>query len=335
VGPDLEKFFELTPDVCCVLGWNGTVQASNAAWLDILGYSRGDIHGTAFIELIHPDERKATEIELARHVRSTFTARTRGKDDRYRVLRWQTAASLEERKVYAIGRAEALPISRSERLMSLGQMALGVVHDLKNVIVHPLALQLQRMERAMEAGSKDRERAAIAAMRDVLRDGVAAIDRLLRPPEQTTLVNDVDVDPIVWRAVEIGRAYARSLTGEVMLDWQPGSPQRIAVDTFDLLAALVNLIFNAIDAVTAQGGTVTVKSGDGAKTVWLTISDNGPGIDNDVRARIFEPFFTTKSDGVGLGLSIVQACVDRHAGSIRVITAPSAGTTMRIELPVP
>ena len=329
---DLDQFFELMSDVCCVLGWNGTVQASNAAWRDVLGYTRGDIHGSAFGELLHPDDRKAIEVELARHARSTFVARMRCKDGTYRVLRWQSVASLESRKVYAIGRADALTLARSERLMSLGQMALGVVHDLKNVVVHPLGLQLQRMERAIESQSSDRARMAITAMREVLRDGTEAIDRLLRPHERGELVRDVDLDLIAWRAVEIGRAYARS--HEVRFDWQPGAPQRIAVDTFEMLAALVNLIFNAVDAVAARGGAVTVKSGDGDSRVWLTISDNGHGMDDDVRARIFEPFFTTKSDGAGLGLAIVQSCIDRHAGTIRVITAPGAGTTMRIELPI-
>src|SRR5262245_19556027 len=114
------------------------VQASNAAWLGVLGYSKADIDGTAFIELLDPDDRKQIEIEQMRHVRSKFVARCRCKDGSYRVLHWQTVAAHEQRRIYAIGRAESHTMSRSQRLMSLGQMALGVVHDLKNVVVHPL-----------------------------------------------------------------------------------------------------------------------------------------------------------------------------------------------------
>jgi PAS domain S-box-containing protein len=329
LSSDLESFFEVSSDLCCVLGWNGTIQAANPAWLNVLGYTRTEIQGVAFGELLHADDRKQVDAELARRTRSTFVTRCLCKDGTFRVLRWQTIASSEHRKVYAIGRPTSLTASRSEKLLALGQMALGVVHDLKNVIMHPLGLQLQRVERAVEQESKDRARTAIAGMRDVLRDGLEAIDRLMNR-ERAALVR-VDLDPIAWRAIEIGRTYARQR--DIDFDWQPGGPRHIDGDSFDLLAALVNLVFNAVDAI-AERGTVTVKTGDGSQMIWLSISDNGPGMTNDVRDRIFEPFFTTKTDGIGIGLAIVQSCIERHNGSIRVITAPNAGTTMRIELPV-
>ena len=324
---DLERFFELTTDVCCVLTFNGIVQASNAAWLSILGYPRQDIQGASLFELLHPDERAQIESALLKQPRSSFAGRCRGKDGTYRLLRWQSLAAGEQRKVYVIARPETLDLSRSERLMSLGQIALGVVHDLKNVVVHPLGLQLHRIDRALESDAVDRARVAAAAMREALRDGTDAIDRLLRPQDHQ-LVREVDLDAIAWKATELARAYARAHAIE--FDWQPGAPAHIQADAFDLLTAFVNVLFNAVDALAERGGTITVKTGGSA---WITISDNGPGMTADVRDRVFEPFFTTKPDGVGLGLSIVNACMVRHGASIRMITAPGAGTTVRIELP--
>ena len=329
LSADLERFFELTTDVCCVMTFNGVVQASNAAWLTVLGYSRQDIQGASLFDLLHPDERAQIEVALIKHPRSSFAGRCRGKDGTYRLLRWQSLSALEQRKVYAIARPETLDLSRSERLMSLGQIALGVVHDLKNVVVHPLGLHLHRIDRAIDADALDRARVASTAMRDALRDGTEAIDRLLRPQDHQTFVRDVDLDAVAWKAIEIARAYAREHQ-KVEFDWQPGTPPHIEADAFDLLTAIVNVMFNAVDALAERGGTVTVKTGG---STFLTISDNGPGMTAEVRDRIFEPFFTTKSHGIGLGLSIVQACIVRHGGSIRVITAPGAGTTMRIELP--
>jgi PAS domain S-box-containing protein len=336
---ELEQFFALSPDLCCVLGFDGAFVATNPAWSSVLGYAAGELAGRSYIELIHPDDRKQTELELARHTRSTFTNRCVGKDGGYRVLRWHSQASLADRTVYAIGRAEATTMSRTERLQSLGQIALGVVHDLKNVLVHPLGLQLQRAERALEANAGDRAQLAIDAMRDVLRDGLEAIERLLAfsgPKKQATFAPAVDLDAIVWRATEISRAYALSSDAlrDVQLDCQTAAKKRIEADTFELLAALVNVMFNGVDAAAERGRKVAIKTGQANRHVWVSVTDDGPGMTPEVRARIFEPFFTTKPDGIGLGLPMVQACVERHGGVIIVDSTPGLGTTLRIELPL-
>jgi signal transduction histidine kinase len=234
-----------------------------------------------------------------------------------------------------------LSTNRSERLLSLGQIALGVVHDLKNVLLHPLGLQLQRIERALDAKEPEKARAAIAAMRNVLKDGLEAIDRMqqfTRPGAQPVRTR-IDVENIVWRATEIARAYARTASAmrDIEITYQPSKAKKIDADGFELLAALVNVLFNAVDAVAERGGKVTVRTGllMSMRRVWFEIVDDGPGMTPEVRERIFEPFYTTKSDGIGLGLTMVKACVDDHAGTIAIESVPGTGTTFRIELPMP
>ncbi|HEY5950869.1 MAG TPA: PAS domain-containing sensor histidine kinase [Kofleriaceae bacterium] len=334
---DLEAFLELCPDVCCVMGLDGTIQAANAAWFGLLGYAAPDLTGKRFVELVLEDDRERVDRELARQSRSLFAARIRCQDGSYRLLRWWSIATADKRRIYAIGRAEPSSLASSERLLSLGQIALGVVHDLKNVLVHPLGLHLQRMERALETHSTDKARASIKSMRGVLDDGVAAIDRMLQftQPGHGKRAK-VDVENIAWRATEIARAYARSLPSkqEVELSYEQGKAKRIECDAFELLAALVNVMFNAIDAVADRGGKVIVRTGHAQKRMWIEIVDDGPGITDEIRERIFEPFFTTKVGGIGIGLAMVKKCIESHSGTISLTSSPGLGTTFRIELPM-
>jgi len=123
-------------------------------------------------------------------------------------------------------------------------------------------------------------------------------------------------------------------------------------DAAQLRQVVMNLITNASDAVDSGGGEVILRTGlawvgeeDLRRTiaaeearpgyhVVLEVADTGPGMDTETRARIFDPFFTTKFTGRGLGLAAVLGIVRGHRGAICVDTAPGAGTTFRIHLPV-
>jgi signal transduction histidine kinase len=99
-----------------------------------------------------------------------------------------------------------------------------------------------------------------------------------------------------------------------------------------------NLISNAVQAMSEAGGSLGIKTylgnGIGDKPmVHITISDNGPGIPDNIKDRIFEPFFTTNPQGTGLGLAITKRIVHAHKGVIKVHTVPG-GTVFLIQLPV-
>jgi signal transduction histidine kinase len=98
---------------------------------------------------------------------------------------------------------------------------------------------------------------------------------------------------------------------------------------------VMNLLTNAEQAITGRG-TITVRTGVDADTVWIEVQDTGCGIAPDKQARIFEPFYTSKpvGQGTGLGLSISFGIVQRHGGSITVKSEHDVGSTFRVTLPI-
>lgn len=106
-----------------------------------------------------------------------------------------------------------------------------------------------------------------------------------------------------------------------------------SMDSMQVKQALVNLVKNAMQAMT-RGGTLTVQTGEGADGVWVSIADTGGGIPSEKINRIFEPFYSTKEKGTGLGLMIVQRIVREHGGRIELESHVGQGTVFRIWLPL-
>jgi signal transduction histidine kinase len=101
---------------------------------------------------------------------------------------------------------------------------------------------------------------------------------------------------------------------------------------------VINLLGNAIDAVeAAQIATPSIRIAMGenlaGSEIWLRISDNGLGMDDQTRAKIFDPFFTSREEGTGLGLALCRKIVDEHGGRIEVESEPGEGTEFVISLP--
>jgi CheY-like chemotaxis protein len=120
----------------------------------------------------------------------------------------------------------------------------------------------------------------------------------------------------------------------ITLDLQIGSNAMVMGDDSELREVLVNMVFNAIDAM-PEGGTLTLSSRTLGEKVLIKVVDSGVGMYPEVRSRIFDPFFTTKGKaGLGLGLAVSFGIIRRHAGNIEVESHYGKGTEFRISLPV-
>ena len=107
-------------------------------------------------------------------------------------------------------------------------------------------------------------------------------------------------------------------------------------DPYQLQQVFVNLVTNAYQAMSSSRGrgNLVVETQRGYGVIQITFRDDGPGIAPEHQRRIFDPFFTTKEQGTGLGLSISYGIIKEHGGEITVQSAPGAGTTFLIELPI-
>lgn len=233
-------------------------------------------------------------------------------------------------------RREALQreLARSERLSSLGQMAAGLAHEIRN----PLG-SIQGVAELLgddaPTGSKKRE------LFDVLRKESkrlnAVVDDFLNFARPRPLaLAPVDIAALVERSVAQMQmdASARSIAIGTRLD--PQLP-RVQADAGQLHQVFLNLLLNAI-AASPDHGRIEVSGTYAAHGlpagVAITVRDWGHGIEPDALSRVFDPFFTTRETGTGLGLSISHTIVTDHGGSIDIDSAPGRGCAVCVTLPV-
>jgi signal transduction histidine kinase len=244
-------------------------------------------------------------------------------------MRLESAAQLEQM------RAKEEALARSEKLRALGQMASGIVHDLKNIL-NPIALHLQLAKRALAKEQMPKALESCDEIHAIVKRGVEVLERLRefsrQAPERAA--ERADLARIASEAISIARPRmaAKSDVRCVIHEELASSPE-VNVHVAEVVSAIVNLVANAIDAM-PKGGNITVRTGEEDGGAFVTVKDDGPGMPPDVEKRVFEPFFTTKGqEGTGLGLAMVYACMQRHGGRVTLKTAPGKGAAFTLWFP--
>ena len=130
------------------------------------------------------------------------------------------------------------------------------------------------------------------------------------------------------------RAKNRSFNAELVTTFDANLP-KIKVIPQDIGRVLLNIINNGFQAIEDNQGTLSVSTNNLDNQIEISISDNGPGIPEDIKDKIFQPFFTTKptGEGTGLGLSLSYDIVKAHGGEIKVESKSGEGTTFSLTLP--
>jgi signal transduction histidine kinase len=228
-------------------------------------------------------------------------------------------------------RASQDAIIRTEKLRALGEMSAGIAHDLKNLL-NPLQLYTDHMRDMLENRTEMLD--TLERMDRVLNRGLETVERLkdysrLQPAESEAVATDLNA--MVHEAIEI----SKPKLGATELVIELGTAPNVVLRPADCVTAIVNLIFNAVDAVQGKG-RITVRTGSSAGGAWIEVQDNGPGIPADIRSRILEPLFTTKGNqGTGLGVSIVYAFMQKHGGRLDIESEPGHGARFRMWFPAP
>jgi len=241
----------------------------------------------------------------------------------------QMVRQLRESRV-EIERLHRTQMSRAEHLATLGEMATGLAHEIRNPLAG-IAGVIEIIGRDLPASSPAR-----SVVKDV-RQEIARINHIVTDLLQTArphppTVRKSDLNTTVEHAVMLGRQQALAKSIEIALQKDPSLPE-VEHDSDQIHQVLLNLLLNSLQAVDVNGKiTVTVKPQDTMAVV--EVADNGRGIAPDHLPNIFRPFYTTKGDGTGLGLSLARRIVEDHQGRIDVFSAVGQGTTFAVILPL-
>jgi signal transduction histidine kinase len=231
-----------------------------------------------------------------------------------------------------------------DRLASLGEMAAGIAHELKNPLagIEVMAGLLRRQV----PDSPD----AQSLLADILSEAklanaiVVEMLEFVRPVRLQ--VERTDVADVLQQSVTMAESKAPRGEVAVLVTVEPELPM-IEADHHQLSQVFTNLIANAFEALDGNGHITILAVASALEedpalsghseptpTIVVDVIDDGPGVPVDAADKIFDPFFTTKPQGSGLGLAIVRKIVDAHDGRIDLISAAGAGTRFRVTLPV-
>ncbi|HKG13061.1 MAG TPA: ATP-binding protein [Pyrinomonadaceae bacterium] len=225
--------------------------------------------------------------------------------------------------------------AQMEKLSALGELASGVAHNFNNTLTGILA----RAQLLLDAQDRDEMRRGLHIIIQTAEDGAKTVKRIqdfARQRRDQDFV-PIDVDQLMLEVAEITRPRwkdaAEAKNVHIRLVRQIGSNAAIMGDAGELREVLVNMVFNAVDAM-PEGGTLTLSTQESGGAVEICVSDTGTGMTEDVRSRIFDPFFTTKGKGgMGLGLSVSYGIIRRHEGSVAVDSEVTKGSTFRLRFP--
>jgi PAS domain S-box-containing protein len=354
------------------IGPDGAFIRINDTELKWLGYERGEIMGRIkWPDLLTPESRKKfyeifpvfqergwardVEFDVVRKDGSVFSVllnATAIKDhdghfiqsrstifDITQLKKVQSelsAKNLELTGAYEDLRQKQAIILQQEKMASIGMLAAGVGHEIKN----PLAIILQGINYLQTTCQQSPLMVeVIERLNQAVLQTDCIVKGLLSFARQTPVaLVEQDIRALLDESLALVEHEFRMKNIELIKDYQADLP-RIAVDGSQMMQVFINLMINGIEAM-GQEGKFTIRArqvekADGKKGLELSFSDTGPGIPADVMDHIFDPFYTTKALGnTGLGLSISKGIIDMHGGIIYAYNENEKGANIVINLPL-
>jgi two-component system NtrC family sensor kinase len=241
----------------------------------------------------------------------------------------QVGIALENARLYEELRESREQVTRASRLSSIGLLAAGLAHEIRNPLVAVktfLDLLPQRLDdREFLTNFRELSQSELRRVMNLLTD-------LLTLGKSTTVeYRSLELVPTLEPVLRLMESTARK-HGVTLVVRAGGALPPVWADADRLKQILLNLVLNAIDA-SPQGSEVTVEMRSVRQGVLIEVTDRGPGIPADHLENIFNPFFTTKETGTGLGLALVHQMVVEHGGQISVDSTPGRGSVFRVTLP--
>jgi signal transduction histidine kinase len=221
-------------------------------------------------------------------------------------------------------------MSRAEHLATLGELAAGLAHEIRNPLAG-IAGVIEIIGRDLPSTSPAR-----AVVKDV-RQEIAQINRILTDLLETARPHPPrmcrsNLNTTVEHAVML--AHQQVLSKPIKIEFQKSAdPLEVEHDSDQIHQVLLNLLLNAVQAIDGEG-TIKVEIGSHDNLATVVVSDTGRGIPAQNLAHIFRPFYTTKGNGTGLGLSLARRIVEEHHGRIEVSSKIGKGSRFEVVLPI-
>ncbi len=220
---------------------------------------------------------------------------------------------------------------RMERYMGLGSLAGGLHHEIKNPLA-ALSLHVQLLEEQLDSGDASNE---IQQMLGVIKTEVTRIGGVLEGFRDFASVGQlcfvsVNLVDVIERQVKLLTPRAKQQCIKITMQ-ADASIDKVPVDRVRLEQVLLNLLLNAMEAMT-DGGELAISMSTTQTAVEIEVTDTGCGIPENLQDKVFDPYFTTKGEGTGLGLAICDKIIRQHHGSLEFQTSPD-GTTFQLTLP--
>jgi signal transduction histidine kinase len=284
--------------------------------------------------------------EMRRALRDRLRSTESINIDLEREVRRRTEA-LEQRNVELREALEKLRraqdnLVRSEKLASMGRLVAGIAHEINNPVnavinsLGPLEETVKQLASEVGGDSAAELGGSAEEMLAVVKRGAARTKAIVQALHNYSRGDDsapreVNLERSLDDSLDLLRHRLREVT--IVKEVEPGA--RIMGLPGQIDQVIMNLVTNAAQAIGPRGGTMKIGARLRVDGVELYVSDDGPGIPPEIRARIFDPFFTTKDvgEGSGLGLSIVHGIIERHGGRIEVESEVGKGTTFRMLFP--
>lgn len=332
----------------CVITWNlaGRIETANNAAMNELSELYSEIEGLSLRFFL-----KKLKAESKKELLAAFRQVTQIDNDRQFDIEFDVAGGIKvfqssfsllldnEKKPYGLiltmtnvtqKKIIEQQLYHADKLSSIGQLAASVAHEIKN----PLA-SIKTLGQLLQEETEEND-----TRREYIDVIVSEVNRLNGVVEQ--LLKYARPEGSSFREIEFGEVIRPVLAlvnheserQRVSLSADYKSDLKVYVDSEKIKQVFLNLIFNAIQAM-SNGGMVKIIANREERASWTTfeIEDNGSGMPPETAAKIFEPFFTTRQRGTGLGMAIVKKIIDLHGGKIEVHSEPGIGTRIRFYLP--
>ena len=226
-------------------------------------------------------------------------------------------------------------LQRTERLSSLGHLAAGVAHEIRNPL-NAIGLGIQRLRREfVPQDTSDKEE--YLSFTEVIHREVKRVNEIIEDFLGLSRPFHLDLrlaslEDLLQHLVLLFQEEARSRGLRLEVDCAPDLPP-LEIDAQRLTQALVNIMKNGIEAM-KPGGILRLEARENKDRITIAITDTGEGIPEDQVGKIFDYYYTTKEKGAGLGLPIAHRIIEAHGGQMEIGSQPGSGTKVTITLPL-